>query len=178
MKRYVVSIIVLLLFPSCLHVISKENLEDSITGIPFREVTQNAEGYLNRKFIFGGIIAETMNGREGSEIEIVQTPIDRWGNVVARDISEGRFIVAVKRYLDPLIFRAGREITISGVLIGTQRKMLGGVDYTYPVFEAREIRLRPEELYYPYPVWREPLYYPYPYYWYDPFRNKPFHYPY
>ena len=89
MKRYVVIIVALLMLPSCVHVISRENLEDSITGIPFSEVSQNAEGYLNRKFIFGGIIAETVNVSEDSEIEIVQTPIDRWGNVVARDISDG-----------------------------------------------------------------------------------------
>jgi outer membrane lipoprotein len=80
----------------------------------------------------------------------------------------------VKRNLDPLIFRTGREITMAGVLTGTQKVMMGGVDYTYPVFEAKEIQLRPEERY---PVWRDPFYYPYPYYWYDPYWNRPFLYP-
>jgi outer membrane lipoprotein len=171
MKRYLLMSILIFALPSCAHVISRENLENAVTNVPFREIQMHIEEYTNRMFIYGGIIAETVNMKDGAEIEVVQTPLDRWGNVISRDISDGRFIIAVKRNLDPLIFRTGREITMAGVLTGTQKVMMGGVDYTYPVFEAKEIQLRPEERY---PVWRDPFYYPYPYYWYDPYWNRPF----
>jgi outer membrane lipoprotein len=179
MQRYLVMVFLLSLLPSCAHVISRENLDTSLTDIPFSEVRMHAGEYMDRKFIFGGVIAETLNTREGSQIEVVQSPLDRWGNVISRDISEGRFIVTTKAHLDPLIFRAGREITISGVLTGTQEKTLGGTEYTYLIFEAKEVHLRPYEIsYYPYPYWWEPVYDPYPYYWYSPYRYRPFFYPY
>ena len=181
MKRYFLMSLFLILLPSCAHVISRENLQASVTDMPFSDVRTHPDANLNRQFIFGGIIAETVNTREGSSIEVVQSPLDRWGNVIDRNRSDGRFIVATKQNLDPLIYRAGRELTISGVLVGTQKKMLGGMEYVYPVFEARELQLRPDVVYYPYPVWGDPFYYPYPYpyYWYGPsYWYRPYWYPY
>ena len=68
---------------------------------------------------------------------------------------------------------------MAGILTGSRKKMLGDMEYTYPVFEAKEIYLWKEEKYYPYPdmypYWYDPFYYPsfyYPYshYWYRPHR--------
>ena len=177
MKRYAFIIPLFVMAASCAHVISGTNLETAMVNVPFREVQGHIDEYLGKKFIFGGIIADIINTKAGGEIEVVQTPIDRWGNVVAQDVSDGRFIVRTEKHIDPFIFRTGKEITISGMLVETQKKMLSGGEETYPVFEAAEIRLRPDDTYYRYPVWREPLYIPYPYYWYDPFWSGPFFYP-
>ena len=125
MNRYMSMSLLFLLLPTCAHVISQENLQTSIITVPFQDVLFQKDAYMNKKFIFGGVIAETVNSREGAEIEVVQAPLDRWGNVTSRDISDGRFIAKTKKNLDPLIFRPGRELTISGILTETQRKMLG-----------------------------------------------------
>ena len=182
MKRYLIISLLFLLLPSCTHVISRENLQTSITNMPFADVRSNVDANINRQFVFGGIIAETVNTREGSSIEVVQSPLDRWGYVRNRDISEGRFIVRTKQNLDPLIYRAGRELVISGILAGTEKKMLAGMEYDYPVFEARELQLVPDAVFspYPYPLWGDPFNYayPYPYYWYGPsFWYRPYWYP-
>jgi outer membrane lipoprotein len=179
MKRYILISLLFLLLHSCAHVISTENLQTSITDMPFSEVLKHRDANLNKQFIFGGVIAETVNTREDASIEVVQAPLDRWGNVADRDKSEGRFIVTTKQNLDPLIYRAGRELTISGILVGSQRKTLGGMEYDYPVFAARELQLRSDVVYHPYPMWGDPFYYPYPYYWYGPsFWYRPHWYPY
>jgi outer membrane lipoprotein len=154
---------------SCAHVISKEYTEVAEKNIPFNELLKNTDAYLNKIFIFGGIIAETKITGKGSEIEAVQTPLDRFGSITDRDLSEGRFIILTTKYLDPLIYRYGRDITFAGIVTGTRKQLLGGVEYVYPVFEAKEIYL-----------WREDIYclYPYEYPWYDPFYASPLYYPY
>jgi outer membrane lipoprotein len=65
---------------------------------------------VNNIFIFGGIIAETKITIKGTEIEVVQSPLDRTGAIADRDASGGRFIITTVKYLDPLIFRQGRDI--------------------------------------------------------------------
>ena len=97
----------------------------------------------------------------------MQSPLDRFGNIIDEDVSEGRFIITTAKYLDPLIYRQGRDITVAGVLTGSRERLIGEIEYTYPVFEAREIYLFKEEKFFPYP---------YPY-WYDPFYYPPFYYP-
>ena len=122
-------------------------------------------------FIFGGVIAETIVTGKGTEIEVVQSPLDKFGNIIDEDVSEGRFIITTKKYLDPLIYRKGRDITVAGVLSGSKKGLIGEIEYTYPVFEARELYLFKEEecLLHPYPYWYGPFYYPPFYYPHTPF---------
>ncbi len=170
MKRLFVLILLSVALVSCAHVISREYVEVAERNIPFNELRKNTNAYLNRVFIFGGIIAETRITGKGSEIEVVQTPLDRFGSITDRDLSEGRFIIETTKYLDPLIYRNGRDITFAGMVTGSRKQSLGGGEYVYPVFEAKEIYL-----------WREDIYYVYPYeypYWYDPFYYPPLYYPY
>ncbi|MDH4232219.1 MAG: Slp family lipoprotein [Nitrospirota bacterium] len=155
---------------SCAHVISREYVDVAEKNIPFKELQQNTDAYLHKMFIFGGIIAETKITGAGSEIEVVHTPLDRFGNITDRDFSEGRFIIMTTKYLDPLIYRNSRDITFAGILNGTRKQLLGDIEYVYPVFDAKEIYLWKEEKYYLYP-------YGYPY-WYDPFYYPPVYYPY
>ncbi|MDP2156233.1 MAG: Slp family lipoprotein [Nitrospirota bacterium] len=192
MKKFILFCLFLTMLSSCAHVISPENRENALSTIPLSEVRAHADQYTEKTFIFGGLIADTFNSKDGSEIEIVQMPLDEWGYVIRRDRSDGRFIVTAQNHLDPLIFSKGREVTISGVLVGIRTEKLGKKDYDYPLFRAKEIHLlrhRPyysdtyygyEPLYYPYPFYGygQP-YYPYPYYWYNPFMYGPsfyFHY--
>jgi outer membrane lipoprotein len=168
---------------SCAHVISKESLTGATSDVQFASILKNTEAHLNNTFVFGGIISETTLTGDGSEIEVVQTPLDRFGAIIDRDISEGRFIVKASKKLDPLIYKEGREITIAGRLTGSRKKMLGDVEYKYPVFESKEIYLWREDRYYaPYlyysdPYYYDPFFYPYSHYWYYPTRHR-YNYPY
>lgn len=172
MKKLLLPFFLLAALSSCAHVISPENRENAISGVPLSDLRSHADQYVEKAFIFGGIIADTSSKDDGTEMEVVQMPLDEWGYVASHDKSEGRFIVIAKNHLDPLIFSKGREVTVSGVLIGIRTEKLHKKDYVYPLFRAKEIHLLPrrtyyrdsyyghEPFYYPYPV-----YYPYPYYW-------------
>lgn len=171
MKRLVPAILLLSLLTSCAHVISRENRTLAARNVSFTEVLRSPESYRERVFIFGGIIAEIAVSREGTEIEAVQTPVDRFGGIIDPDLTEGRLILLSSRQLDPLVYGKNRLITFAGRLTGVRKKMLGDAEYLYPVFEAREIHLWRSEPYYPYPYWSPYLRYePFPYYWYHPYR--------
>jgi outer membrane lipoprotein len=174
MKRLFIPVFLAVTLLSCAHVISKEYTEVAEKNIPFEELQKNTNAYLNKMFIFGGIIAETKITGTGSEIEVVQTPLNRMGGITDRDVSEGRFIIITTKYLDPLIYRSGREVTIAGILTGSRKILIGESEYISPVFDAKEIYLWRAERYYPYPYWHDPFFYPPTYYptypfWYAPY---------
>ncbi|MEW6107679.1 MAG: Slp family lipoprotein [Nitrospirota bacterium] len=181
MKRYLMACMILVFITSCSYVISRETREIAVKDVPFKNILDNPDAYINNIFIMGGIIARTTNTDEGTEIEIVQTPVDRLGNIIDRDISEGRFIVTIRKQLDPLIYSAGRDITLAGKLTGSRRALLGTREYNYPVFEVKEMYLWKKERYlyqHVYPYWYDPYYHPYIYYWHDPLWRRPYIYPY
>jgi len=171
MKHFFIICIFSLLALSCAHVISKEHRDEAVKDLRFDQLIDNTEAYFNKMFIFGGIIAETKLTGKGTEIEVVQSPLDKFGNIIDEDVSEGRFIITTTKYLDPLIYRKGRDITVAGVLSGSKKGLIGEIEYTYPVFEARELYLFKEEECFPcpYPYWYGPFYYPPFYYPHAPF---------
>jgi outer membrane lipoprotein len=175
--NYVIVSLIALFVISCSHVISKEVRQQAIRNVPFKNILKNPSAYENNVFILGGIISETKNSDQGTEIEIVQSPLDRYGYFINRDLSEGRFIVLSSKMLDPLIYKEGRYITVAGRLTGTRTQMLGDLEYSYPLIESRELFLWKEERYYWSEYYYDPYYYspyyiPYPYYWSYPSHHR------
>ncbi len=158
---------------SCTYAVSKEARMRSVKGVPFRAVQADIESYKGKFFIWGGLIARASVTRRGTELEVVQNPVNQYGSITDPDVSEGRFLVRSKKLLDPLIFDKGRYITVAGKLVGGVKRRLGDGEYVYPVLEPLEIHLWKEEVYYPY--------YDYPQWYYDPYFYPyygPYYYPY
>jgi len=183
MKKLLILCILSAFIVSCAHVISREYRDTVSRDVPFGSLVRNSDNYLNEMFILGGIIVESRISDQGSEIEAVHTPVDRFGNIIDRDISEGRFLITSRKYLDPSIYRKDRAVTVAGILKGSRIRELGGVEYSYPVIEARELYLWKEEMHYPYipyytyPYWRDPFFYSPFYYRQRPFLHRPYFYP-
>jgi outer membrane lipoprotein len=178
-RKFFILIILTFLLSACAHAISEQYRQTAKQGVTFSQIFKDPTTYMNGIFIFGGTIVETTNTKKGSEIEVIQNPVDRYGEITDKDLSEGRLILVSSRRLDPLIYKGGRTLTFAGKLIDTREKPLAGVEYRYPVFEAEELHLwKPETRYYmPYPWGYDPFYYPYNPYWYGPF-YRPYFYPY
>ncbi len=167
MRRILLIAALGLLLPSCAHVISKETREGAL-DISFRSVKGNIEKYKGSTVIWGGMIANITVVEEGTELEVLQNPLDRYGAIDDPDISGGRFIAVYRERLDQLIYRKSREVTVAGRLAGSIERPLDGRPYVYPVVEVIEIHLWKEDVLYPMP----PYYY-YPWQWYYP----PYYYP-
>lgn len=157
--RYGWALMIFLLFLSgCAHVISKDLRTKSDPSLTLAQVRQNPEMFKGKMVLWGGEIIETTNLKDAStQIEIFQMPLGWRGEPKTRFSSEGRFLVLTDQSLDPYLYRKGRKVTVAGEILGEKTKLLGEMEYRYPLISGRQIHL-----------WAEQALYPYPYYYYDP----------
>ena len=162
----------------CTPAISKQLRKEAGEPIPFEALQKRTASYKGRVVIIGGYILETINKPEGSWLTVLQSPLDYLNRPESSDLSKGRFMVWSKEFLDPVVYSKERRITVGGKVRGSEERKLGSLTYRYPVIEAKEIHLWPNEEkyvgpYYPYyDPWIYPWYpYPYPY-------RYPYRYPY
>ncbi|NIS60627.1 MAG: hypothetical protein GTO13_07990 [Proteobacteria bacterium] len=146
--------VVVVLTSSC-SVISRHVRTESEPAVPFKTLVQEANSYIGKTVILGGYILETKNLKDETIIEVLQTPLTFRDEPESRDLSEGRFTVSHKGFLDPEIYSENRKLTVAGILSGCW------------VEKVKSCKLESREIY----VWPEPEYeygYPYPYYDYRP----------
>jgi starvation-inducible outer membrane lipoprotein len=74
---------------SCTYAVSKETIKEA-SDVPFRTVRENIEDYVGKQFVWGGFIARNRLTDEGTYLEVVQNPTNRYGRVVDTDMSEGQ----------------------------------------------------------------------------------------
>ena len=108
---------------------------------PFSEIQKNPDRFSGMVVIWGGVIIETTNLKESTAIKVMQTALDLQRRPTDLDRSQGRFIIRVDRFLDPDIFRKGREITMGGPVAGDEVHPIGEIQYTYPVVQATEVKI-------------------------------------
>ena len=154
---------------------SSNIMEKADPSVSFGEVQKNPEAFLGRTVIWGGLIVETLNRPEETLVIVRLTQLDFETRPRYTDRSPGRFVVRYPGFLDPLIYKEGREITAAGEITGKEILPLGNLQYVYPAITAKEIHLWERPPYY------GPYYYPYypydPYYpgwWYRPYWGRPY----
>lgn len=187
MKRALPLIGMVFVLSACAPVLNRQLMKEGVRDVPLSAVRETPEAYTGKLFILGGIIIETKHTEGGSRIEALAVPVNRLGylrdEVRARD---GRFLAlfpAERGFLDPLIYKKGRQVTLAGEFLELRKEKLDEIDYTYPVFEIRQIYLweeypdryyyAPSYYYYPYPYWYDPWWRPYPPPWYGPYGPPP-----
>jgi outer membrane lipoprotein len=164
MKSTLLILSTLLFLSGCAHVMSEEARSLVDPAITFSRLRSEPESLVGKYVMLGGIIAGVRNEKDGSQLEVVQSPMgsDELPEE-ASHASGGRFLAVTSGFLDPLVYKTGRRITLVGQVRGKQNQPLEKIDYTYPVISIREIH-----------VWKkseiDPTYYPPPGYFYDPFR--------
>ena len=132
----------------------------------FSEIQKSPDRFRGTVVIWGGVIIETTNLKESTAIKVMQTALDFQRRPTNLDRSEGRFVIRVDRFLDPDIFRKGREITVGGPVAGYEVHPIGEIQYTYPVVQANELKIWEKRIDYP------PYYYD-PWYWGPPYPVAP-----
>jgi outer membrane lipoprotein len=128
---------------------------------PFSEIQKSPDKFNGMVVIWGGVVIEITNLKESTAIKVMQTALDSQERPTDLDRSEGRFIILVDRFLDPDIFKKGRQVTVGGEIIGKETQPIGEIQYIYPVVRAKELKL-----------WEQPV--PYPPYYYDPWYWGPY----
>ena len=177
MPRFAFRVLILcvleLLLSACTPVISPQLMDQVDRNLTYNLLASRPDEFKGKIVLLGGSIVQTVPKPKETEIEIVQKQLSSSGEPYLTDKSEGRYLVVVDRFLDPAIYRSGRDITVAGEVQGSVLRRLGEIDYRYPVIAASELHLWKEPLspqIYPYP-------YPfgYPYYWrWRPYPGYPY----
>ncbi len=144
--------------------VSQELRREAEASAPFSEIRKNPEKFKGAVVLWGGVIIETVNRQDSTSVRVMQTALDFQGRPTDLDRSEGRFIVVVDRFLDPDIFKKGRELTVGGEIAGSETHPIGEIRYVYPVVRASELKLWEQRIPYP-PYYYDPWYWGPPYPW-------------
>ena len=134
-------ILFLPLLTSCVHPIS-EGLRNQVDpALSFPQILQFPNTYVSKKVVLGGMIVETRNLENVTEIEVVEKKLDSFGYPSFNDESRGRFLFRKQGYLEAEIFAKGRMVTGGGALVDTKSGKIGEVGYEFPVIEVEELKL-------------------------------------
>ncbi len=119
-----------------------ENAERGIT--PTQAVTDDMPA--DRKPLqWGGVIVETRNLAEVTELQILAYPLESNGRPDVSSSPNGRFIAQRAGYLESVDYKKGRQVTVTGRLTEKRAGQVGEAAYTFPVLRANELVLWPEQ---------------------------------
>jgi outer membrane lipoprotein len=142
----------------CSYPISQQLRQEARKDLTFPTVLKNPTNYIGSIVLWGGSIIETVTLSEGSEIFVLQTPLDYVEVPEGSRYSQGRFIAKSSSFLDPEIYKNGRRITLAAEITGKETRPLGKSKYIYPVVAIKELHLWKQ---------RKASVHPYPYHgWY------------
>jgi outer membrane lipoprotein len=161
-------IILVLSISGCAYPISQQLREEAAKNVTFPMVLNNPPAYIGDIVIWGGTIIRTVNLKAGTEIFILDTPLNQRGVPKQAIHSRGRFVAKSSKFFDPAVYKRGNQVTVAGEISGEKTLPLGQTRYTYPVIRIKEIHLWENEHYYPdyfddygyYHYWRGPYYPP------------------
>lgn len=165
MRRAAAAIGIFWLLAGC-GVLSREVRREAVSLPGFAALRENPVPFEGKVVILGGEIIEVRNRAEDTTLLVLERPLGLGERPKTDAPSGGRFMVRFAEYLDPVLFSAGRNITVAGKVAGERTENVGEAPYRYVLLEGQEIHIWQEPSYAPYPSW-----YPYdPWYpwWYDP----------
>jgi len=144
--------------------VSQEIRREAEASPPFADIQKDPDRFKGTVIVWGGVIVETTNLEGSTALKVMQTALDFQKRPEDLDRSEGRFIIVVDRFLDPDLFKKGREVPVGGEITGRETHPIGEVRYVYPVVRARELKLWEQRVPYP-PYYYDPWYWGPPYPW-------------
>jgi len=168
LSRFLLSGFFLFVASGCAYPVSKQLRHQANKDLTFSQVIQYPDAYTGNIVLWGGLIMEASNPPDGGEIVVLQAPLDS-SEYPDTKSTYGQFIAKTSTFVDPVIYKKGRKVTLAGKIIGKRVKALEVMKYTYPVVGIKELFLWSKER-----VWWEPpsyygwkwnLYEPDPYPW-------------
>jgi outer membrane lipoprotein len=119
----------------------KDLLDRTEKNVSFTALQKEPERFSGKLLMLGGTIVDTKNQKAGTQIEVLQKPLDGEGQPAVTDETGGRFLVVTSQFLDDSIYHRGRSVTIIGEVAGSKVQMLGELEYRYPVLTAKGLHL-------------------------------------
>lgn len=137
--RKLLPIAILLFLSGCAHVVAPELRAQADKTLSTEDLFSDPDLHAGKTVIVGGMIIMTRILEEGTELEVLEKPLDSRGRPLDTDVSRGRFIVTHPEQLDPAIFSPGRELTVAAEVLGLERRPLGEIEYPYVSLRAKAV---------------------------------------
>ncbi len=157
--------ILLMTLTGCAHVISERSRSMVDPTITYAMLKGKPDAFVGKYVLLGGVIVGVKNTNTGSQLEVMEVALDEAGMPENTFRSEGRFLALSDSFLDSMIYKPDRLVTLVGEVKGKKIMPLDEIEYTYPVVAIKEIYVWKSYDYekgYPYPA-------PSPYSFYDPY---------
>ncbi len=162
MKWFLIS---LLFFLNACSGLPKTMRGNSYSSLNLNTVKTNLANYQNTSFRWGGTIINVTNEKDSSQIQALFYPLSHYGRPLTDRKAEGRFAISSPLFLDPVIYKEGLEITVTGILSGKIEQQIGKKILSLPLLRMENIHIWPaqqqtDNRIYPYPLFY-PYYFPY-----------------
>ena len=135
----------MLMLVSCSNsVLRSDLLEKGIRDVSIVQMAQNPSLHQGKLFILGGSIVSTNLTETGSLVEAIHIPVDAKGYLRETAPATGRFLAFYARelgVLDPVVYKAGRRVTLAGELVEMRPGRIGEMEYVFPYFNVRQVYL-------------------------------------
>ncbi|MDW6003612.1 Slp family lipoprotein [Vibrio mangrovi] len=89
----------------------------------------------------GGVIATVTNLSDRTRLEMVNLPIGSDGKPDIRQEPQGRFIVYINGFLDPVTYAQGRLMTVLGSPLAPEKSQVGEFKADFPALSASAYHL-------------------------------------
>lgn len=103
---------------------------------------QAAQG---RRVAWGGMIINTRNLKDVTEIEVLGYPLSSDGKPNRSAPAQHRFLLVHDGYLETSDYRSGRLVSAAGTIQGIRNGKVGEAPYAYPTLHADQLYLWPNE---------------------------------
>ncbi len=120
--------------------------EPLVGEYPLLEPQQATQLGQSQNIRWGGVIIAVKPEADSTCMEILSKPLDSKQRPINQDGTTGRFIACKSQFLDPAIFKEGREVTVTGPIKQIEERLIGEFVYAYPIIDATTIYLWAERL--------------------------------
>ncbi len=126
---------------SSLRAVPESYLMQVDKAVRFGELRQSPGSYRGRTILEGGRVVDIKPLKDGTWIEVLQLPLDRW-DMPQKDTTQsgGRFLAMKNDFIDPAVLHPGMWVTVVGEIAGASTRHIGEVDYTYPVLKIQYLK--------------------------------------
>jgi outer membrane lipoprotein len=140
-----------------------------VDDVSLAQVRADSSAYQGSTVRWGGVITEVENKADTTWVFLVGRELRNNEKPITDSLSDGRFVARFNGFIDPLVYKLGRPLTVVGRIDGSLQRAIGEFEYRFPIVAVRDSHLWAEAVkirpyYYPPPWWyRNYYYHPYPY---------------
>ncbi|SDB29125.1 outer membrane lipoprotein [Pseudidiomarina indica] len=177
--KHMIPILAMVTLVACSSVPDNLQVPDDKALVSYQAALENPEQVVGQPARWGGVIADVRNSDEGTVIEVVNFDLQSWGRPQPSDQSQGRFRAKFNGFVDPVVYKQGKEITFIGTIGQPESGTIDEYTYLFPVLNASNKHLWPvrkeptrvevnydalwyRHYWYSYPNYPRPIYVPAP----------------